>query len=206
MRNAIRRFFFNENVFSGSVLIEAALIIATLICARLASSLSLYTIFEILVRSLLIMGLYRAYKKQNIFIMSGLVAGLLFCILYREANLVLGDLLSFSVDKYIMMGFKGSLYLCISMSILFLECIMVYNHFSVSVRHINGITKLVVNELATLMLFIMLIVQIFSNIFLDLNLLLRAYYVLATLAEGVLFVITSHCDLIMALDRGDENE
>ena len=109
MRNAIRRFFFNENVFSGSVLIEAALIIATLICARLASSLSLYTIFEILVRSMLIMGLYRAYKKQNIFIMSGLVAGLLFCILYREANLVLGDLLSFSVDKYIMMGFKGSL-------------------------------------------------------------------------------------------------
>lgn len=83
---------------------------------------------------------------------------------------------------------------------------MVYNHFSISLHHINGITKLAVNEISTLMLFVMLAVQIFSNFFLDLNYFVIASYVCTTFAEGVLFVIIGHCDLLTAIDRGGDNE
>lgn len=188
------------------MIIEIILICIIFISDRIAGELDLFTMFEILLRTVLLIGLYRAYKHENTMLMSGIVAGLLFCILYREANHVLGDLMTLSVDKFIMMGYKGSLYLCISMTILFLECIMVYNHFSIGISHINGITKLTVNEISTLMLFIMLAIQIFSNFFLDLNYLVIASYVSATFAEGVLFVIIVHCDLLTAIDRGGNNE
>lgn len=181
---------------------EIVLICIILICDKSAGVLDLFTVFEIALRTMLIIGLYRAYKHGNMLLMSGIVSGLLFCILYREANHVLGNLMTLSVDKFIMMGYKGSLYLCISMTILFLECVMVYNHFSISIHHINGITKLAVNEIATFMLFIMLGIQIFSNLFLDLNYLVIASYVCTTFAEGVLFVIIGHCDLMIAIDGG----
>ena len=185
---------------------EVILICIILICDKTAGELDLFTVFEIILRTMLIIGLYRAYKHGNMLLMSGIVAGLLFCILYREANHVLGNLMTLSVDKFIMMGYKGSLYLCISMTILFLECVMVYNHFSISIHHINGITKLAVNEISTFMLFIMFLIQILSNFLLDLNYLVIASYVCTTFAEGVLFVIIGHCDLLVAIDRGGENE
>ena len=185
---------------------ETILICIILICDKVALELGLFTLFEIILRSMLLIGLYRAYRHENMFLINGIVAGLLFCILYREANHVLGELMTLSVDKFIMMGYKGSLYLCISMVILFLECVMVYNHFSINVKHINGLTKLAVNEISTVLLFIMLGVQIFSNFFLDLNYLVIASYICSTFAEGVLFVIIGHCDLMVAIDRGGENE
>lgn len=206
MTSSIKRFFFDEKTYSACMTLEAILICIILLCDKTAGELDLFTLFEIILRTMLLIGLYRAYKHGNMFLMSGIVAGLLFCILYREANHVLGELMTLSVDKFIMMGYKGSLYLCISMAILFLECVMVYNHFSINVKHINGITKLAVNEISTLMLFIMLGVQIFSNFFLDLNYLVILSYVCTTIAEGVLFVIIGHCDLMIAIDRGGENE
>lgn len=201
MNNSIKRFYFDNNIYNGCMIIEACLIGAVLLCAKVAGVLDMFTMFEIIIRSLLLVSLFRAHKSDNVFLMSGIAAGLLFCILYREANLVLGNLMTLSVHEFIMMGFKGSLYLCISMSILFLECIMVYNHFSINVTHINGMTKLMVNQISAFMLFVMLIVQVLSNIFLDINPWTRVYYVLATIAEGVLFVVIGHCDLIMAIDR-----
>lgn len=206
MTSSIKRFFFNEATYSACMIIEVALICIILICNKIAGMLDLFTLFEIVLRTMLIIGLYRAYRHRNMLLMSGIVAGLLFCILYREANHVLGDLMTLSVDKFIMMGYKGSLYLCISMAILFLECVMVYNHFSISIHHINGMTKLAVNEISTFMLFIMLAVQFFSNFFLDLNYLVIASYVCTTFAEGVLFVIIGHCDLLIAIDRGGDDE
>ena len=119
MTSSIKRFFFNQKTYSTCVIIEIVLICIILICDKLAGELDLFTLFEIIIRTMLIIGLYRAYRHENIMLMSGIVAGLLFCILYREANHVLGDLMTLSVDKFIMMGYKGSLYLCISMTILF---------------------------------------------------------------------------------------
>ena len=206
MTSFIKRFFFNEKTFSTCMITETILICIILICDKVALELGLFTLFEIILRSMLLIGLYRAYRHENMFLINGIVAGLLFCILYREANHVLGGLMTLSVDKFIMMGYKGSLYLCISMVILFLECVMVYNHFSINVKHINGLTKLAVNEISTVLLFIMLGVQIFSNFFLDLNYLVIASYICSTFAEGVLFVIIGHCDLMVAIDRGGENE
>lgn len=206
MTSLIKRFFFNEKTYLSCMIAEIILICIILISDKTAGVLDLFTVFEIILRTMLIIGLYRAYKRGNMLIMSGIISGLLFCILYREANHVLGNLMTLSVDKFIMMGYKGSLYLCISMTILFLECVMVYNHFSINIHHINGITKLAVNEIATFMLFLMLAVQIFSNFFLDLNYLIIASYVCTTFAEGVLFVIIGHCDLLMAIDRGGDNE
>lgn len=206
MTSFIKRFFFNEKTFSTCMIAETILICIILICDKVAGELGLFTLFEIILRTMLLIGLYRAYRHENMFLINGVVAGLLFCILYREANHVLGELMTLSVDKFIMMGYKGSLYLCISMVILFLECVMAYNHFSINVKHINGLTKLAVNEISTVMLFIMLGVQIFSNFFLDLNYLVIASYICATFAEGVLFVIIGHCDLMVAIDRGGENE
>lgn len=201
--NQIKRFYFDNNIFIGGLFLELLLIGITLICAKIANALDTFMLFENIIRILLLIGLYRSHKAENIFLMNGLASGLLFCILYREANLVLGHLMTLSVHQFIMMGYKGSLYLCISMSILFLECIMVYNHFSINVQHINGVTKMKVNQVSTIMLFIMLIVQILSNIFLELNALTIIYYIISTITEGVLFVVIGHCDLIMALDRGD---
>ena len=206
MSGSIKRFFFNEKTYFACMIAEAILIGIILICDKIAGVLDLFTMFEIFLRAMLLIGLYRAYRHGNMLLMSGIVSGLLFCILYREANHVLGNLMTLSVDKFIMMGYQGSLYLCISMAILFLECVMVYNHFFIRVHHINGITKLAVNEISTFMLFVMLAVQIFSNFFLDLNYLVIASYVCTTFAEGVLFVIVGHCDLMIAIDRGGENE
>lgn len=204
MTSSIKRFFFSKETYSTFMIAEAVLIGVTLICNKAAGMLDLFTVFEIVLRTMLLIGLYRAYRHENMILMSGFIAGLLFCILYREANQVLGNLMTLSVDKFIMMGYKGSVYLCISMVILFLECVMVYNHFSIGIQHVNGITKLAVNEISALMLFIMLAVQIFSNFFLDLNYLVIASYVCTTFAEGVLFVIIGHCDLLIAIDRGGE--
>lgn len=206
MTSSIKRFFFDKKTYSICMIAEIILICINLVCDKASGTLDMFTMFEIVLRTMLIVGLYRAYRHENMYIMSGIVGGLLFCILYREANHVLGGLLTLSVDKFIMMGYKGSLYLCISMTILFLECVMVYNHFSISLYHINGITKLAVNEISTCLLFIMLAVQIFSNFFLDLNYLVIVSYICATFAEGVLFVIIGHCDLLIAIDRGGQNE
>lgn len=202
----IKRFFFNEKTYSICMIAEIILICVSLICYKIAGVLDLFTMFEIILRTILLIGLYRAYRSGNMILLSGIVSGLLFCILYKEANHVLGDLMTLSVDKFIMMGYKGSLYLSISMAILFLECVMAYNHFSINIHHIKGITKLVFNEISILMLFIMLAVQIFSNFFLDLNYLIIASYVCTTFAEGVLFVIIGHCDLVLAIDGGQANE
>lgn len=206
LNSAIKRFYFNKKTFYVALGMEITLICITLLCTYVSDTLDLFTMFELVTRTLLLVGLYRAYMKENMFIMSGLVSGLLFCILYREANHVLGNLMTISVDKFIMMGYKGSLYLCISMVIVFLECVMVYNHFSIDVKHINGITKLAVNQLSALMLFVMFAIQLFSNFFLDLNWWTIASYVCATFAEGVMFVAIGHCDLIMAIDRGYGDE
>lgn len=206
MNSAVKRFYFDKRTFDVSIVIEAVLICAILISMRVSNELKLFDVFEITARILLLGGLYRAYKRENIFVMNGIISGLLFCILYRGANHVLGNLMTLSVDKFIMMGYKGSVYLCISMAILFLECVMAYNHFSINVQHINGITKLAVNQLSTFMLFVMLIVQMMSDFFLDLNYWVIASYICTTFAEGVLFIIIGHCDLIMAIDRGYGNE
>lgn len=206
MTSFIKRFFFSEKTYSMCMIAEAVLICIVLLCNKFAGVLDLFTAFEIILRTILLIGLYRAYRKGNMILLSGIVAGLLFCILYKEANHVLGDLMTLSVDKFIMMGYKGSLYLSISMAIFFLECVMAYNHFSINIHRVKGITKLVFNEISILMLFIMLVVQILSNFFLDLNYLIIASYVCTTFAEGVLFVIIGHCDLLIAIDGGQSNE
>ncbi|MDO4965844.1 MAG: hypothetical protein Q4E51_03975 [Lachnospiraceae bacterium] len=200
MRGSVKRFFFNEKTYSIGIAMEAVLIFIVLFCDNRANVLDSFSLFELILRTALLIGLYRSYRHRNIYVMSGIASGLLFCILYREANHVLGELMTLSVDKFIMMGYKGSVYLCISMTILFLECVMIYNHFSINVKHINGLTKLAVNEASTIMLFIMFTIQIFSNFFLDLNFWVIASYVCTTFAEGVLFVVIGHCDLMTAID------
>lgn len=205
MKNSIKRFFFNKKTYSIGITIEAILIGVVLFFDYYAATLDMFSLFEMAIRTLLIIGLFRAYMRENLFLMNGIIAGLLFCILYREANHVLGELMTLSVDKFIMMGYRGSLYLCISMAILFLECVMVYNHFAISAHHIDGITKLAVNEISTIMLFVMLAVQILSNFFLDLNFWVIASYVCTTFAEGVLFIVIGHCDLMIAVDMEEAN-
>lgn len=104
----------------------------------------LFTMFELLVMMAITVALYFAFRFYKWDVAKGLMGGALFCLMYQDAYLVLGELwVEESFDTYLAAGIQGSLYLSSAGMSLLMTVIIAINHFFITYE-LRGNTKNVI--------------------------------------------------------------
>ena len=126
---------FLSEIFMGAVcLLFAVAGLATLVlCVRQGDS---FAAFGLVVRLVTAVAMYRAFRFFKWDVAQGLMGGVLFCIMYHEAYLVLVRLLGEQdMDRYLVAGVAGSLYLAGAGMAFLMTAIITVNHFFINYCH-----------------------------------------------------------------------
>lgn len=108
-----------------------------------------FTKFEILVKLLTTIAMLFAFKYYNWDVAKGLMGGVLFCLMYQEAYLVLGRLWGEQdFDTYLVVGVQGSLYLAAAGMSFLMTIIITINHFIINYASHGNPENVIFNRMA----------------------------------------------------------
>ncbi len=112
-----------------------------------------FEIFGLPVKLLTAVGIYFAYIYYKWDVVKGLMGGVLFCLMYHEAYLVLAKLWSQDFDTYLIAGVQGSLYLAAAGMSLLMTIIITLNHFVVNYSLQSNSKNVILNRIAIIFKF-----------------------------------------------------
>ena len=93
--------------------------------------------------------MYLAFRFYKWDVAKGLMGGILFCMLYQEAHLVLGELWGEQdFDAYLTAGVQGSLYLAAAGMTFLMTIIITVNHFFISYASQGNPKNVILNRIA----------------------------------------------------------
>ena len=141
-----------------SIFLNEHLMTATCLFTVITSVISLFFIptqgdsftkFEILVKLLTTIAMLFAFKYYNWDVAKGLMGGVLFCLMYQEAYLVLGRLWGEQdFDTYLVVGVQGSLYLAAAGMSFLMTIIITINHFIINYASHGNPENVIFNRMA----------------------------------------------------------
>jgi len=168
--NNIENAFLSENLMKFASLISVSCGVISIIILGAYHETSLLILFEKLVKICTTLILYWAFSKYHWDVMRGMMGGVLFCLLYQESFLVLGNLWGGTVDfdTYLIMGVQGSLYLAAESMSFMMTLIITINHFIISYSNTGNIGNVIFNQIAILFKIILYISLIIINAFIEL--------------------------------------
>lgn len=120
--------------------------------------------FEVVVKLLTAVAMYFAYKKYNWDVAKGLMGGVLFCIMYQEAYLVLANLWAEEdFDTYLVVGVQGSIYLAAAGMSFMMTIIITINHFFINYASHGNPENVLLNRLAMVFKFVVYVILLLAN-------------------------------------------
>ena len=155
-----RRFFLSERTATITAVLALVLIPVILFLGFSTGMMDLASIYDLLIRFLLIATLLYSIRKHKLLLMQAATVGLLFCMLYSQSQYALTSLAALDSELYITMGLQGFIFLAIEQMILFVESLVCFDHFVVHVARRRGATRLFINRAAILFLLALLVVQL----------------------------------------------
>lgn len=120
--------------------------------------------FEVIVKLLTVAFMYFAFRQYNWDVAKGLMGGVLFCLMYQEAYLVLARLWGEEdFDTYLVAGIQGSIYLAAAGMSFMMTIIITINHFMINYARGGNPGNVILNRMATGFKFFVYVVLIISN-------------------------------------------
>ena len=154
--------FLNEYFMAAAC---AAVVITGLVslyfCAREQDS---FAVFEVLTKLVTASAMYLAFKFFKWDVAKGLTGGVLFCLMYQEAYLVLVRLWGEqNFDTYLVAGVQGSLYLAAAGMAFLMTVIITINHFFISYTTHGNPKNVILNRIAIIFKFAVYLLLLASN-------------------------------------------
>ena len=139
--------FLNEHLMTATCLFTVITSVISLFF--IPSQGDSFTKFEILVKLLTTIAMLFAFKYYNWDVAKGLMGGVLFCLMYQEAYLVLGRLWGEQdFDTYLVVGVQGSLYLAAAGMSFLMTIIITINHFFINYASHGNPENVIFNRMA----------------------------------------------------------
>ena len=108
-----------------------------------------FAIFGILTKLVTAVAMYLAFRFYKWDVAKGLMGGILFCMLYQEAHLALGELWGEQdFDAYLTAGVQGSLYLAAAGMTFLMTVIITVTHFFISYASHGNPKNVILNRIA----------------------------------------------------------
>ncbi len=145
----------NESVFLNERFMAATCVLVVVtslvsLCLCLAEP-DPFAVFELLIKLVTAVAMFLAFKYYKWDVAKGLMGGVLFCLMYQEAHLVLARLWSEQdFDVYLVAGVQGSLYLAASGMALLMTLIITINHFFINYSSHGNPKDVILNRIAIL--------------------------------------------------------
>ncbi len=154
--------FLNEHFVAAACLFVVATgLVSMILCIREKDS---FATFEVLVKLVTAVAMYEAFRFFKWDVAKGLMGGVLFCLMYQEAHLVLGRLWSEeNFDVYLVAGVQGSLYIAASGMAFLMTVIITVNHFFINYGSHGNPKDVIVNRIAILFKFAVYVLLFLSN-------------------------------------------
>ena len=153
--------FLNEHFMAAVCAFIAAAGLISLIFFR--AHMDGFEKFGLLVKLVSAVNIYFAFRHYKWDVVKGLLGGVLFCLMYHEAYLVLGQLWSEDFDIYLVAGVHGSIYLAAAGMSLWMTIIITLNHFIVNYNIRSNPKNVILNRIAIIFKFAAYILLLAAN-------------------------------------------
>ena len=154
--------FLSEDFMAITCILIAGASIISLILFR--SEMDYYMFFELVTKLVTTVAMFFAFKFYKWDVAKGLMGGVLFCLMYQEAYLVLGKLWGEEdFDTYLVVGIQGSLYLAAAGMSFLMTVIITINHFFINHTTHGNPKNVTLNRIAILFKFAVYILLLVSN-------------------------------------------
>ena len=154
--------FLNEHFMAAlcAVVVVTGLV-SLFFCVREGDS---FAVFEVVTKLVTASAMYLAFKFFKWDVAKGLMGGVLFCLMYQEAYLVLVQLWGEqNFDTYLVAGVQGSLYLAAAGMAFLMTVIITINHFFINYASHGNPKNVILNRMAIGFKFIVYILLFVSN-------------------------------------------
>lgn len=123
-----------------------------------------FSVFELVIKLVTTVAMLLAFKSYDWDVTKGLMGGVLFCIMYQEAYLVLAKLWGEQdFDTYLVVGVQGSLYLAAAGMSFLMTVIIAINHFFINYAPSGNPENVLFNRLAIIFKFAVYILLLVTN-------------------------------------------
>ena len=154
--------FLNERFMAATCIIVVATgLVSLYFSVRAGES---FGVFEVLTKLVTASAMYLAFKFFKWDVAKGLMGGVLFCLMYQEAHLVLAVLWGEqNFDTYLVAGVQGSLYLAAAGMAFLMTVIITINHFFINYASHGNPKNVILNRMAIIFKFAVYILLFISN-------------------------------------------
>lgn len=126
-----------------------------------------FEVFELVTKLITAAAMYRAFRFFKWDVAKGLMGGVLFCLMYQEAYLVIAKLWGEQdFDNYLVVGVQGSLYLAAAGMAFLMTVIITINHFFINYSSHGNPKNMILNRMALMVKFAVYILLFAANSFL----------------------------------------
>ena len=154
--------FLSEDLMTASCALVVVISIIDLVILPVPGDS--FTNFEILIKLLTTIAMYYGYRHFNWDVAKGLMGGVLFCIMYQEAYLVLGQLWDAEdFDTYLVAGVQGSIYLAAAGMSFLMTLIITINHFLINYAKHGNPENVILNRMAISFKFVVYVLLLIAN-------------------------------------------
>ena len=158
---------------SESIFLNESFMVLIWIIALVTGLVSLYfclregetfELFELLTKLITAAAMYLAFRFFKWDVVKGLMGGVLFCLMYQEAYLVLAKLWGEQdFDAYLVVGVQGSLYLAAAGMTFLMTVIITVNHFFINYSSHGNPKNVILNRMALIVKFAVYILLFAAN-------------------------------------------
>lgn len=154
--------FLNERFMAAACVFVVAASLASLFLSFVEKDL--FSVFEIIIKLVTAVTMFLAFRYFKWDVAKGLMGGVLFCLMYQEAYLVLARLWGEQdFDVYLVTGVQGSLYLAASGMSFLMTVIITINHFFINYASSGNPKDVILNRIALIFKLAVYILLFISN-------------------------------------------
>ena len=123
-----------------------------------------FEVFELATKLVTAVAMYLAFKFFKWDVAKGLMGGVLFCLMFQEAYLVIAKLWSEEdFDAYLVVGVQGSIYLAAAGMAFLMTVIITVNHFFINYSSYGNPKNVILNRMALLVKFAVYVLLFAAN-------------------------------------------
>ena len=188
--NRLEKIFLNERFMAAVCIMMAAAGVVSLVFCFMEQDA--FEIFALLVKLVTAVTMFLAFRSFKWDAAKGLMGGVLFCLMYHDAHLVLARLWSGqNFDTYLASGVQGSLFLAGAGMNLLMTVIITANHFFINYSTRGNPKNVILNRIALVFKFTVCILLILTNSLLGFSTVLRWTHSVQYLMDIALLVLVA---------------
>jgi len=160
--------FLNEHFMAAICIFVVVTSIISLVLSLGFKDRDSFAVFELLTKAVTTAAMYQAFRFYKWDVAKGLMGGVLFCLMYQEAYLVLVRLWGEQdFDTYLVAGVQGSLYLAAAGMAFLMTVIITINHFFINYTSHGNPKNVTFNRIAIIFKFAVYLLLFGANSKLD---------------------------------------